>query len=64
MCPLSRDTTFDADLAAGQDAFVCSFYFYYRKRGSASYIVREVLSVREREREREREIQRDRERRK
>ena len=28
----------------------------YRKRGSASYIVREVLSVREREREREREI--------
>ena len=33
---------------------------YYRKRGSASYIVREVLSVRERERE----IQRERERRK
>ena len=31
---------------------------YYRKRGSASYIVREVLSVRERERERE--IQRER----
>ena len=31
-------------------------YMYYRKRGSASYIVREVLSVREREREREREI--------
>ena len=30
----------------------------YRKRGSASYIVREVLSVRERERERE--IQRER----
>ena len=25
---------------------------YYRKRGSASYIVREVQSVRERERER------------
>ena len=35
---------------------------YYRKRGSASYIVREVLSVRERERERE--IQTERERRK
>ena len=34
--------------------------FYYRKRGSASYIVREVHSVRERERE----IQRERERRK
>ena len=33
---------------------------YYRKRGSASYIVREVLSVRERERDRE--IQRERER--
>ena len=31
---------------------------YYRKRGSASYIVREVLLVRERERE----IQRERER--
>ena len=28
---------------------------YYRKRGSASYIVREVLSVRERERETDRE---------
>ena len=28
---------------------------YYRKRGSASYIVREVLSVRERERDTERE---------
>ena len=28
----------------------------YRKRGSASYIVREVLSVRERERERETEV--------
>ena len=33
---------------------------YYRKRGSASYIVREVLLVRERERE----IQRKRDRRK
>ena len=30
-----------------------SHLHYYRKRGSASYIVREVLSVRERERERE-----------
>ena len=28
---------------------------HYRKRGSASYIVREVLSVRERERERDTE---------
>ena len=41
---------------------------YYRKRGSASYIVREVLSVRERERDtdrqRERERERERERRK
>ena len=34
----------------------------YRKRGSASYIVREVLSVRERERERERERDTERER--
>ena len=34
---------------------------YYRKRGSASYIVREVLSVRERERERYRERERERE---
>ena len=33
----------------------------YRKRGSASYIVREVRSVRERERERERYTQRERE---
>ena len=29
MCPLSRDTTFDADLVAGQDEFVCSFYCYF-----------------------------------
>ena len=35
---------------------------YYRKRGSASYIVREVLSVRERERERDTERERERER--
>ena len=34
--------------------------YYYRKRGSASYIVREVLSVRERERERYRERERER----
>ena len=41
--------------------FFCFFFkFYNRKRGSASYIVREVRSVRERERERE--IQRERER--
>ena len=33
---------------------------YYRKRGSASYIVREVRSVRERDTERERERKRDR----
>ena len=44
-----------------------TFFFFqlllnYRKRGSASYIVREVRSVREREREREREIRRERER--
>ena len=32
---------------------------YYRKRGSASYTVREVLSVREREREREIQTERD-----
>ena len=35
---------------------------YHRKRGSASYIVREVLLVRKRERERERERDRERER--
>ena len=40
------------------------FLWYYRKRGirSASYIVREVLSVREREREIQREKERERER--
>ena len=32
---------------------------HYRKRGSASYIVREVLSVRERDTDRERERDRD-----
>ena len=37
-------------------------FVYYRKHGSASYIVREVHSVRERERERERERGRERER--
>ena len=34
-------------------------FFYYRKRGSASYIVREVHSVRERERERDTERERE-----
>ena len=37
-----------------------SVTIYYRKRGSASYIVREVLSVREREREIQRERERER----
>ena len=36
-----------------------SYMFYYRKRGSASYIVREVHSVRERDTEREREREKD-----
>ena len=44
MCNL---TTFGRD--------VYSRAVYYRKRGSASYIVREVRSVRERDTERERE---------
>ena len=34
-------------------------FYYYRKRGSASYIVREILSVREREREIQTERERD-----
>ena len=34
---------------------ISNSFWYYRKRGSASYIVREVLSVRERERDTERE---------
>ena len=38
------------------------YLLYYRKGGSASYIVREVHSVRERERERERERDTERER--
>ena len=42
--------------------FSAHLAFHYRKRGSASYIVREVLSVRERERERERERDTERER--
>ena len=37
-------------------------YAHYRKRGSASYMVREVRSVRERERDTERERERERER--
>ena len=41
----------------GRNAFV-----YYRKRGSASYIVREVRSVRERDTEREIQKERERER--
>ena len=42
--------------------FDCLSEQYYRKRGSASYIVSEVRSVRERERERERERDTERER--
>ena len=37
----------------------CTLKVYYRKRGSASYIVREVLSVREREIQTDRERERD-----
>ena len=46
-----------ADRCAGK-SFLTNVY--YRKRGSASYIVREVLSVREREIQRERERERER----
>ena len=44
-----------------QNSLVRNRLPHYRKRGSASYIVREVLSVRERERyrQRERETERD-----
>ena len=38
-----------------------TWLIYYRKRGSASYIVREVRSARERDTERERERERERE---
>ena len=53
--------------AAGCHRTKCQYnghniFIYYRKRESASYIVREVLSVRERERERERERYRQTER--
>ena len=40
--------------------FSIVFGINYRKRGSASYIVREVRSVRERERDTERERERER----
>ena len=49
---------FSATMVTSLPSF--SLSLYYRKRGSASYIVREVHSVREREKERE--IQRERER--
>ena len=49
-------------LSACLGALLVPLDIYYRKRGSASYIVREVHSVRERERERERERDRYRER--
>ena len=39
----------------------CFLFIYYRKRGSASYIVREVLSMREREKDTDRERERQRE---
>ena len=53
---------FSAKMVTSLPSISLSLCLYYRKRGSASYIVREVLSVRERERYRQRE--RDRERRK
>ena len=53
MGPFSKDCrTFDHRVARGLKR-------HYRKRGSASYIVREVRSVRERERERYRERERE-----
>ena len=52
-------------MGAGQQlllfAIVCLLH-YYRMRGSASYIVREVLSVREREIQTDRQTDRERER--
>ena len=45
----------------GAESYATNLH-HYRKRGSASYIVREALSVRERERERERERDTDRQR--
>ena len=54
----SRSTGFARDfgwVVAGTKPSGRTLDLYYRKRGSASYIVREVLSVRERERERYRE---------
>ena len=47
--------------APESDNVVIRVPYNYRKRGSASYIVREVLLVRERERYRERERERERE---
>ena len=47
----SYKTPFERELRPHTPLYVS----FYRKRGSASYIVREVLSVRERERETERE---------
>ena len=41
-----------------RDALENHYQSYYRKRGSASYIVREVLLVRERERDTDRERER------
>ena len=51
---------FSANMVTSLPSLFLSLSLYYRKRGSASYIVREVLSVRESERYRER----DRDRRK
>ena len=49
--------------ASGEETFNNRLWSpYYRKRERASYVVREVRSVRERERERYRERERERER--
>ena len=60
--PFSSLANFSARTCFLNAKLSCELSDHYRKRGSASYIVREVHSVRERERERERERYRERER--
>ena len=58
--PLPKTLHYSKQFAIFRKFALCGDRF--RKRGSASYIVREVRSVRERERERDTDRERERER--
>ena len=60
--PKTPDMHMFTNLPSARKTLLVNTLYYYRKRGSASYIMREMRLVRERERDPERERERERDR--